>query len=371
MRDRARIGVFVSSGLVPAERHETVSGHVRIALKTAELLSGAGHDVTVFTTGVGTLPVERNGLNVVALPTHSRDYWDLDASQAAKQFARMAAHLQRGGYRMFHTFGAGRVGYQAALLRAMGVVPRCVVSVTVPDDQRLQRRLARFALAQADAVIAMTATSAALLDGLGARHVCLARPGVTKDLRGGRRLFPGCTVLYWRYGSPFDGGDLTLAAFHVLAPRFPAVHFVFAVADWSPLLGEMQALAAQHANVHVLTAPYNGLGTRDLLASADICVLPFRQASLHPQLTLLECLHTSTPVVTTTVGSNAEVLGQGSAGILLDRPEAAAIVDAVAALLDDEPRRAALAQGAAVAARLWNWDDYRTALLELYRELLA
>lgn len=371
MGERARVGLFVTAALLPPETHEMVSGHVRIALRTAEILQEEGYDVTVFTTeGEGTLPVKgASRVNLVTLPLHTLGDTAYRPVQAGRQLAQLWGHLRRGSYRVFHTFGAGRVSLQAALFRILGAVPRCVVSITTPDERRLQHPLARFALAQADAVVAMTETAASQLRRMGIRRVVVARPGITKEVTGGRRLFPGRTVLYWRYGTEMDCADLCVAAFDILAGLFGDTQFVFAVPAWSPFLKAMTGLAARHTNVHVFTVPYPGFTTRDLLASADLCVLPFREPSLHPQLTLLECLYSGTPVVTTNVGSNAEVLRGGAAGILLDKPTVAGICDAVGRLLEDESRRATYAQEAAAAARGWNWAEYRQRIMQIYGNL--
>lgn len=371
MGERMRVGLFVTAALLPPETHEMVSGHVRIALRTAEILLEGGYEVTVFTTeGKGTLPLQdASRIHVVALPLHTLDYSAHRPLQAGKQFAQLWRHLRRGSYHVFHTFGAGRVSLQAALLRALGAVKHCVVSVTTPSERRLQHRLARFALAQVDAVVAMTETAAADLRQMGIHRVVVARPGITKDVTGGRRLFPGRTVLYWRYGTEMDCADLCLSAFDTLAAHFGDTQFVFAVPGWSPFLKAMTDLAARHPNVHVFTVPYPSFTTRDLLASADVCVLPFREPSLHPQLTLLECLHSGTPVITTSVGSNPEVLRGGAAGVLLDKPTAAGICDAVRVLLEDNARRLAYAREATAAAREWNWSEYRNRMMELYGRL--
>jgi glycosyltransferase involved in cell wall biosynthesis len=58
------------------------------------------------------------------------------------------------------------------------------------------------------------------------------------------------------------------------------------------------------------------------------------------------------------VASNADALPDvvGTAGVLVPVGDPAAIVAAVAALLDDAARRARLSAAARMRARLWSWD---------------
>jgi glycosyltransferase involved in cell wall biosynthesis len=78
------------------------------------------------------------------------------------------------------------------------------------------------------------------------------------------------------------------------------------------------------------------------------------------------------PVVATTAGAFPEVIADEETGILVPPAEAGALADAIAALLADPARRAAM--GAAGARRIaeqfsWRVCAQRTALL--YEEVLA
>ncbi|KQS64346.1 glycosyltransferase family 4 protein [Modestobacter sp. Leaf380] len=118
--------------------------------------------------------------------------------------------------------------------------------------------------------------------------------------------------------------------------------------------------------------PVRLLGRRtdvaDLLAAADVCVLPSVWEAR--SLTAQEALRSGTPLVATRVGGIPELVGD--AAVLVPAGDAGALADAVTAVLTDPPLRDRLtAAGPAQAAR-WP-DEAGTArqLVALYRELLG
>ncbi len=118
--------------------------------------------------------------------------------------------------------------------------------------------------------------------------------------------------------------------------------------------------------------PVRLLGRRtdiaDLLAAADLCVLPSVWEAR--SLTAQEALRSGTPLVATRVGGIPELVGD--AAELVPAGDAAALATAVRAVLADPDRADRLAAAGRVRAATWP-DEAGTArsLVAVYRELLG
>ncbi|WP_229698751.1 glycosyltransferase family 4 protein [Wenjunlia tyrosinilytica] len=144
-------------------------------------------------------------------------------------------------------------------------------------------------------------------------------------------------------------------------------------ADPQPLLvvsGEGPEQAALQDRIDAEHLPVRLLGRREdvpeLLAAADVVVL----ASQWEGRSLLaqEALRTGVPLVATAVGGIPELVGD--AAVLVPYGDAEALGQAVAGLLADPARRAALAeQGIAQAATWPDEDDTVAQVLSIYDEL--
>ena len=115
-------------------------------------------------------------------------------------------------------------------------------------------------------------------------------------------------------------------------------------------------------------------GERDdipsLLASADCFVLASRSEGL--PMSILEAMAAGLPVVASDVGGVAELVDDGTTGLLVPPQDAAQLADALRRVLSDADLRARL--GAAGRRRVeddFGLEGYRAAHVALYRELLA
>ena len=82
----------------------------------------------------------------------------------------------------------------------------------------------------------------------------------------------------------------------------------------------------------------------DLLARADLFLLPSETESFG--LAALEALASGVPVVASAVGGIREVVKPGATGLLVPPADPVALADATRSLLEDEPRRLAMARAA-------------------------
>ena len=171
------------------------------------------------------------------------------------------------------------------------------------------------------------------------------------------------------------------------APRArPRVLFVggrFAAKGGPDLLEAVALVGRERLELDVVTfedvAPQPGMRVHrdaprerlvELLREADIACLPSRGDSF--SWAVLEAMGCGAAVLATTTGAVPELLGHGSAGVLVAPRDPRALADALAGLLDDPARRAAL--GAAARARAEERYDARRQgprLVELMREACA
>ncbi len=86
-------------------------------------------------------------------------------------------------------------------------------------------------------------------------------------------------------------------------------------------------------------------------------------------LKIVESLATGVPVVTGDVGDRREMLGEGTAGLLVSPGNAAALASGLEAILTDPHLRQRLAKGCLAQATRYNLADLATSLLTFYQRL--
>jgi hypothetical protein len=182
-------------------------------------------------------------------------------------------------------------------------------------------------------------------------------------------------VLFWRDPSITNGADICLATFRELAPKFPHISFDAAVrnnhwANWTP---KLQALAALHPNIHVHVFPYtDGTSLAQLLAESICLLLPFRELSYHPQLSVLESIQFGAPVITTALASNVELADAGRNALLVPVADVEATIASIEKVLKSPEWAQVFAKQAAQNARaVWNWDNYVPNIIRRYTEAIA
>jgi glycosyltransferase involved in cell wall biosynthesis len=299
----------------------------------------------------------------------------------ARAVLRLRAALE--GVDLIHAHGL-RAGLVAAAARRLAASrPALVITLhnALPEGGGLKRRVLQVAeratVRSADIVLTASGDLAENARRQGARDVRPAPvsapplPPARRDraavraelgLEDGRPLVVAVGRLH-----PQKGYDTLLSAAARLAvdERLAAPPLV-AIAGDGPLHDGLATVIADER------LPVTLLGRRDdvadLLAAADLCVLPSRWEAR--SLTAQEALRAGTPLVATRTGGLPELLGD--AAELVPVEDAGALAEAVVRVLADPAHAARLAEAGRRQAVTWP-DEAATArqLVAVYRELLG
>ncbi len=173
------------------------------------------------------------------------------------------------------------------------------------------------------------------------------------------------------------GQDVFVEAAAALATRFPDVHYLIVGTRNSQKREsiEFEAGLRRAAQEGPLAGRLHLLGERDdvrrLLCELTLLVHAARQEPFGR--VLLEAAASGIAVAATAVGGTAELFPpQSTAAVLVDPNHPAALAEAMSGLLNDAPRRSALAQAArARAEAAFGLDRAVASLLAHYHEVLA
>ncbi|MBK5218728.1 MAG: glycosyltransferase family 4 protein [Thermoleophilia bacterium] len=234
--------------------------------------------------------------------------------------------------------------------------------------RRANLALFRFALRRSDAVLAVSAASAAALeeafDVSGIVVVPNAAPTGTCDPTPRAEDVPPLAVYLGGFANPVKGGAVLLEALE--RPSTAGLRLVMAGPGDLPPAGER--LLGERGDLQWrgwLEPGEKG----ELLREAAIFVLPSTSEGL--PMALLEAMACAIAVVATEVGGVPDVLNGGSDALLVAPGDPDGLAEALSRLAGDAELRARLgAAGRARAERL-NADEVCGRLDALYRDLLA
>jgi glycosyltransferase involved in cell wall biosynthesis len=162
-------------------------------------------------------------------------------------------------------------------------------------------------------------------------------------------------------------------------PRKNLGTLVAAMARVDPALGDLVLVGPQgwHVDLDALVAPLGDrvkrLGRVDdaelaaLNRAASVAALPSHAEGFG--LTALEAMVQGTPVVVSAGSASEEVVGD--AGVVLPADDVDAWADALAALLADPERAAALGEAGRSRSAAYGWDACGAATLDAYRSVLG
>jgi phosphatidylinositol alpha-1,6-mannosyltransferase len=308
-------------------------------------------------------------------------------SPRARQFDREAEVIIR---RVGGRFGSGRTRIlelnAAGLMRAARFKPHVMLSahlVTSPAAAAIRRlrggrtaqyfyaneipgkpRLAAFAAAQADVVIAISAYTASLIAATGAStaNVRLVAPGV--DIPADPAPLPGerptvLTVAQLKHA--YKGHDVLISALSLVRARVPDVEWV--VIGEGPLRSDLERLAsaAGLAGSARFLGAVSDTERACWLRRADVLAMPSRlpDGRLGGEgfgIAYLEANAYGKPVVAGNVAGALDAVAHGVSGLLVDPTDASAVSDALSRLLLDRELAQRLGREGAARARHFAWS---------------
>src|SRR4051812_6214991 len=187
-------------------------------------------------------------------------------------------------------------------------------------------------------------------------------PGVTRGVDGPTIGFLG------RFDEPRKGLPVLLEAMRTVVRRYPGARLLVAgrgdAEQVRELIGE-----DLRASVSLL----GELSEEDkaaFLRSIDVYCAPNLLGESFG-VVLIEALAAGAPIVASDLDAFARVLEDGAAGVLVRRGDAAALADALCALLGAPARRAELAAVGAGVAAGYDWDVLARRILAVYETVVS
>lgn len=246
-----------------------------------------------------------------------------------------------------------------------------------PDATPRKRRRIRAALAVADVIVAnsgFTADRVAAVIGpdprIRRRVLPIDAPVEpdAADTRFAAEIWPGPgpRLLTLARLEPLKGVDAVIRALPDLARRFPGVvHVVAGTGDDAPRLRALAAEVGVSDRV-VFAGRVEGGRKTALYRAADLFVLPNRVVGNRQEgygLVFAEAGLQGLPAVAGRSGGVADAVADGETGLLVDGASQAAVTAAIAELLADPARRAAMAAAARTRAEAATWPRLRESYL--------
>lgn len=307
----------------------------------------------------------------------------MDTPAGLYQLARLTVFLRREKYDVVHTHDlwSNLMGVPAARLAGVPAIVSSRRDLSHFDWYRGKKRRVLRRIQNLSGVILANATPIrdALIseDGFAPRQLRVIHNGVDtakfqKAKRDRARLFPEVgdsklVVLVGNMHSDVKGHPWLIAAAPQVLNEFPDTRFALA-GD-----GEWRAEFERQVADLGLQQNFLFLGRRndvpDILASCDIAVLPSRAEGLPNAV--LEYMAAGLPTVASNVGGNAELIQDGTTGLLVPPEDASALSTALLRLLrNPEWSRQLASSGQRLATESYSFERLIREVDELYTELL-
>lgn len=178
----------------------------------------------------------------------------------------------------------------------------------------------------------------------------------------------GKVILYFGRITFKKGIDILLRAFAQAAPE--GTRLAIVGPDDEGLGPQLEALATELgvASATVFTGPLYGRDRADALAAADVWALPSHTENFG--IAVVEAMALGCACVVSPAVNLAPAISQAGAGVVAEL-DPQVFGSAMAELLADEPRRAAVSASAREFAQRYDWSRVAPQLAELYADLLA
>lgn len=198
--------------------------------------------------------------------------------------------------------------------------------------------------------------------GVPAERISVIPPGPYVAAAGGtfsQRLFPPRRLLFFGRIWPYKGVDLLLDAYGPLKAEFPEISLkIVGSGDFAPYEAQARTLPDVTAEIGYVAEER----VPEVLAEADILVLPYREATQSGLVSLAQAV--GLPLVATPVGGLQEQVVHGETGMLATAASPEALAEAIRPLLCDPGLYGRL--GAAIhASATSSWADAAAATAQL------
>ncbi len=383
-----KIGVFVSAIAGQKGYENNVSGHIQVPLQSCNELLRAGHDVHLITNEFGedrSLPFcldqdmkihfvtdSRNRGGVMERKGQQKD--GLSLFRLKQQVSEIKRICHEEQFDVLHLFGYNRIAHLAGGLRFLGLKIPTVVTILGTRFPEKFSFITKRLWNQIDAIVTSTSHVKDCLERESI-HTTQVRHGVIRhisDEHDGSALEAKHRVLFWRDLTTKNGADVAMGAYEKLASKYPEISFEFAVRKhWDPVQG-LEESAKKYPNITVYHFPYqDGITLPKLLLESICVVMPIRHMSIDPQLVIAETLAMGIPVITTNQRSNPEFVIDGDTGYLAELGDVEQTAEALDRMLSDREATVVLGKQAKEHIEInWNWDNYVTEILEVYKRVI-
>lgn len=384
-----KICIFVTEAKYPINVASTISGHVQLALFTANILKKHGHEVTLITNkapvGYQLPSIASKALRVNTIVSIFKR-WPNQGIKPLKIplcIYELRKIILSSGFDIIHFFGTNRMAYLLGLLKIMKIPNITFMTFhnfsapRTPFTKLLNIKL----LKKINVLITLTnytkmqILQSSLSSVIDENKVIVMHLGVEKQPTINKNksslisLISKRYVLFWRNANRKNGADICAEAFIRISGEYPDIDFVFAIRPGDEYDEKLLKISRTYKNIQLLCYPYKGIITiADLLAGAAVVVLPFRKLSINPQFAVLETLASGVSLITTPVESNKEIIEHRQTGILAS-PSADEIAAAIRELLDRPSfARQIGINGRKYVRKEWNWKNYEEKLIKLYED---
>lgn len=134
-----------------------------------------------------------------------------------------------------------------------------------------------------------------------------------------------------------------------------------------PDLDNIKKITSEHENIHYLGSK-NHEQTISLIKGSDVLIQPSLSEGISS--TILEAMACKTPIISSNIGGNMELIQDQISGILVEPKNYEIICQKIDELMSDESLRKKLSNAASETIKKYDWENVGKQYLKLYESLL-